>query len=151
MENHNSLYKKEHKVLQCTTNFLAPPGVTVAIFTEQTILQLKFAELRFMLGRKWIAIFLGKMKSELKFMVLGSILLCRRQRLLEPPGIVNENWNWRVVADEWLALKVPQTSWQNPAIGATKSANPITMGLNNFSRSNFVFMKIGLPSVYSVV
>ena len=52
MENHNSLKKKEHKVFQSTANFLAPPGVTVAIFTEQTILQLKFAELRFMLGRK---------------------------------------------------------------------------------------------------
>ena len=24
MENHNSLYKKEHKLLQCTAKFLAP-------------------------------------------------------------------------------------------------------------------------------
>ena len=24
MENHNILYKKEHKLLQCTANFLAP-------------------------------------------------------------------------------------------------------------------------------
>ena len=88
MENHNSLKKKEHKVFQCTANFLAPPGVTVAIFTEQTILQLKFAELKDLCWEEnELAIFLGKMKSELKSMVLGSILLCRRQRLLEPPGI----------------------------------------------------------------
>ena len=91
IKNHNGLNKKEHKVLHCTANFLVAPRSYSCNFYREVFLQLKFAELKDLCWEEnELAIFLGKMKSELKSMVLGSILLCRRQRLLEPPGIVNE-------------------------------------------------------------